>query len=96
MSGQLSEQYNHENSQDFASLPCETFLIACRTENDDFEPAKSFNHKNQLYQSVHAPLTSSIISDDVNHEKTAGKAIGSSLLNFFVLIYFSWHRMLLV
>lgn len=72
ISDQLSEQYSHENSQDFTSLPCETFLVACRTEND-FEPCtNSFRHKNQHYQSVHAPLTTATTNDDDNIGKSGG------------------------
>lgn len=60
-------QYGSENSQDFTSLPCETFLVACRTAND-FLPAggggSSFRHMNPLYQSAHVQLTSSTILDE--------------------------------
>lgn len=64
---------NNNNSQDFNSLPCETFLVACKTESDLDDSSnynnrslyvKSFNHKNPIYQSVNVPIkdTNSIYS----------------------------------
>ncbi|XP_058829684.1 uncharacterized protein LOC131688988 [Topomyia yanbarensis] len=49
-------------SDQFISLPCETFLVACKTENDlnadstDAIYVKHFAHKSPLYSSVHVPL----------------------------------------
>lgn len=43
---------------DFQSLPCETFLVACRTENDFVNGVgDSFKHKNPIYQSAHVQLS---------------------------------------
>lgn len=73
ISGQLREQYNHENNQDFTSLPCETFLVACRTENDLLPSNNTFGHKNPLYQSVHVQLTTATANDGPDIGKTEGK-----------------------
>lgn len=49
-------------SEQFISLPCETFLVACKTENDlnadstDAIYVKHFAHKSPLYSSVNVPL----------------------------------------
>ncbi|XP_059612237.1 uncharacterized protein LOC132258781 isoform X2 [Phlebotomus argentipes] len=50
-------------SQDFTSLPCETFLVACKTESDlrDIVEA-NFNHRNPIYQSAQVQM---------NREETA-------------------------
>ncbi|XP_055676577.1 uncharacterized protein LOC129785935 isoform X2 [Lutzomyia longipalpis] len=58
-------------SQDFTSLPCETFLVACKTESDlrDIVEA-NFNHRNPIYQSAQLQMnrdegaTSSENTDD--------------------------------
>uniref|UniRef100_A0A1L8DKL8 Putative glutamate receptor-interacting protein 1 n=1 Tax=Nyssomyia neivai TaxID=330878 RepID=A0A1L8DKL8_9DIPT len=40
-------------SQDFTSLPCETFLVACKTESDLRDMLQTnFNHRNPIYQSA--------------------------------------------
>lgn len=72
--GSLAQQYNDANNQDFTSLPCETFLVACRTENDLLPGGDSFRHKNPLYQSAHVP-SATAISDDTGSEagKNGGK-----------------------
>lgn len=61
---------------DFASLPCETFLVACRTEQDLVNSSSdSFRHKNPIYQSAHVQLTAETASmADANGEvKIVGK-----------------------
>lgn len=78
-------QYGCDNSQDFTSLPCETFLVACRTAND-FPPGGSgsgggsFRHMNPLYQSAHVQLTSPSISDDNASVAETGKIEGILIL----------------
>lgn len=58
---------------DFASLPCETFLVACRTEQDLVHSSDSFRHKNPIYQSAHVQLTSETAPmDDANGEVQRG------------------------
>ncbi|XP_055524144.1 uncharacterized protein LOC129717900 isoform X2 [Wyeomyia smithii] len=50
------------NGDQFMSLPCETFLVACKTENDlnadstDAIYVKHFAHKSPLYSSFNVPL----------------------------------------
>lgn len=44
-------------SQDFMSLPCETFLVACKTESDLREIVETnFNHRNPIYQSAQVQM----------------------------------------
>lgn len=40
--------------QDFVSLPCDTFLVACKTESDlkRMTQPNHFHHSNPVYQSV--------------------------------------------
>lgn len=47
-----SQQIEGDNNQNFNSLPCETFLVACKTESDLSSGNKNFNHNNPLYQSA--------------------------------------------
>jgi len=55
----------HDNNQEFTSLPCETLLIACKTESDlkNMDPSQigqlenQFLHKQPMYQSAHVQLT---------------------------------------
>lgn len=46
-----------QDGQDFQSLPCEIFLVACKTESDlkkvDSTDDSKFCHKNPVYQSAH-------------------------------------------
>lgn len=50
----------------FMSLPCETFLVACKTEQDlnadstDAIYVKHFAHKSPLYSSVNVPLKENV------------------------------------
>lgn len=66
------------SSQDFTSLPCETFLVACRTEKDINTEIDSFNYKNPMYQSAHVQLTS---ADNPSEETKKG---GRYTLIFFL------------
>lgn len=50
-----SNDATSSSDQDFASLPCETILVACKNEND-LRRAKHFQHKNPMYQSAHVQL----------------------------------------
>lgn len=55
---------NKEDYQDFNSLPCETFLVACMTESDLNNSTRrktttNFHHKNPMYQSAVIPPSSS-------------------------------------
>ena len=47
----------------FVSLPCETFIVACKTESDLKRLVEQnechFHHKNPAYQSAHIPAASS-------------------------------------
>lgn len=47
-----SQQMEGDNNQNFNSLPCETFLVACKTESDLSSGNRNFNHNNPLYQSA--------------------------------------------
>lgn len=47
-----SQQIDGDNNQNFNSLPCETFLVACKTESDLSSGNRNFNHNNPLYQSA--------------------------------------------
>lgn len=72
--GSLAHQYSDVNNQDFTSLPCETFLVACRTENDLLPGGDSFRHKNPLYQSAHVPSATAISEDNGSETgKNGGK-----------------------
>lgn len=67
-------QYQDDSTQDFTSLPCETFLVACRTESDLRSDGNSFRHKNPMYQSAHVQLPSAMENNDGEHGiKTEGK-----------------------
>lgn len=65
----------------FISLPCETFLVACKTENDlnadstDAIYVKHFAHKSPLYSSVNVPLkdTGNNVSEVVDAVEKGGK-----------------------
>ncbi|XP_065084945.1 uncharacterized protein LOC135707146 isoform X2 [Ochlerotatus camptorhynchus] len=65
----------------FISLPCETFLVACKTENDlnadstDAIYVKHFAHKSPLYSSVNVPMkdTGSNVSEVVDAVEKGGK-----------------------
>lgn len=65
----------------FISLPCETFLVACKTENDlnadstDAIYVKHFAHKSPLYSSVNVPLkdTGTNVSEMVDAVEKGGK-----------------------
>lgn len=71
---------NPGNDQ-FISLPCETFLVACKTENDlnadstDAIYVKHFAHKSPLYSSVNVPLkeTSGNVSEVVDAVEKGGE-----------------------
>lgn len=62
----------------FMSLPCETFLVACKTENDlnadstDAIYVKHFAHKSPLYSSVNVPLKENV-SEVVDAVEKGGK-----------------------
>lgn len=72
--GSLAHQYSEGNNQDFTSLPCETFLVACRTENDFLPGGDSFRHKNPMYQSAHVPSATAITEDNSSEvDKNGGK-----------------------
>lgn len=60
-----------QHTDDFTSLPCETFLVACRTENDLLTAGDSFRHKNPMYQSAHVQLPSSMECNDVDQSAKA-------------------------
>ncbi|EAT39828.1 AAEL008400-PA [Aedes aegypti] len=68
-------------SDQFISLPCETFLVACKTENDlnadstDAIYVKHFAHKSPLYSSVNVPLkdTGGNVSEVVDAVEKGGK-----------------------
>ncbi|XP_055617169.1 uncharacterized protein LOC129762697 isoform X3 [Toxorhynchites rutilus septentrionalis] len=68
-------------SDQFISLPCETFLVACKTENDlnadstDAIYVKHFAHKSPLYSSVNVPLkdTGNNVSEVVDAVEKGGK-----------------------
>lgn len=69
---------SNQDGIDFQSLPCETFLVACRTEKDLINGVgDSFKHKNPIYQSAHVQLSatpSANSSNDPNGEvKKGGK-----------------------
>lgn len=75
----IGQQHGDDSMQDFTSLPCETFLVACRTENDLRSDGGSFHHKNPLYQSAHVQLPSSMECNDVNQSaKADGKCSRNS------------------
>lgn len=46
----------------YASLPCDTFLVACKTESD--LNSKNFSHRSPLYQSAIIPCNSRSGGDD--------------------------------
>lgn len=69
--GMIGQQHGDDSMQDFTSLPCETFLVACRTENDLRSDGGSFRHKNPLYQSAHVQLPSSMECNDVDQSAKA-------------------------
>ncbi|XP_038104235.1 uncharacterized protein LOC6049292 isoform X2 [Culex quinquefasciatus] len=62
----------------FMSLPCETFLVACKTEQDlnadstDAIYVKHFAHKSPLYSSVNVPLKKNV-SEVVDAVEKGGK-----------------------
>lgn len=70
----INHQYGDDSNQDFASLPCETFLVACRTENDLLPGGDSFRHKNPMYQSAHVQLASATDDNGSDTDKKDGNA----------------------
>lgn len=50
---------NIENLENYNSLPCETFLVACMTESDLNVKSEKFCHKNPMYQSAVIQCSSS-------------------------------------
>ncbi|XP_055587666.1 uncharacterized protein LOC129740087 [Uranotaenia lowii] len=67
------------SNDQFISLPCETFLVACKTEQDlhddstDAIYVKHFAHKSPLYSSVHVPLKDGTMADMVDAVEKGGK-----------------------
>lgn len=47
----------------YASLPCDTFLVACKTESD-LNNSKKFCHRSPLYQSAIIPCSSKGSAND--------------------------------
>lgn len=72
-----------DESQDFVSLPCETFLVACKTESDlkrmDSDP-NHFHHLNPVYQSVQIGAGSS------SKESTSSGASSTTAANVIATI----------
>ncbi|XP_037905933.1 uncharacterized protein LOC119648308 isoform X3 [Hermetia illucens] len=70
--GSSSTDNQLPGQHEFTSLPCETFLIACKTESD-LKNEANFSHKNPLHQSFHVQQ-----NDDL--EQTATKKDGNKSL----------------
>lgn len=74
--------------QEFVSLPCEMYIVPCKTESDLIRvgPAaheQPFHHKNPVYQSAHvAPSTAdpNAAADEAgdNHHPTVGGAASNA------------------
>lgn len=72
-------------NQDFTSLPCETFLVACMTESDlnNSTAEQNFIHKNPMYQSVHVPYNNNIKDSMPEEVKKDGKYYYSDFIFFY-------------
>ncbi|XP_037027621.1 uncharacterized protein LOC119068226 isoform X4 [Bradysia coprophila] len=68
-----SQPIDGDNNQNFSSLPCETFLVACKTESDLSSGNRNFNHNNPLYQS--AQVQSKNNSDNLVLPKATTKSL---------------------
>jgi hypothetical protein len=76
----LNGQLAAPEANDFTSLPCEAYLVACKTESDLHEDScdaiyvKHFNHKSPLYSSVNVQLKDkNTVSDVVDAVQKEGE-----------------------
>lgn len=66
---------NINNLDDFTSLPCETFLVACKTEKELSSGDHTFCHKNPIYQSAHVQSDGTNVECLQGVKKVEGKFI---------------------
>lgn len=81
-------------NQDFTSLPCETFLVACMTESDlnNSIAEQNFIHRNPMYQSVHVPYNNNIRDSLPEEVKKDGKYHYSDFIFIFFYLFFFYCR----
>lgn len=86
-----SQQYQNGINNDFTSLPCDTFLMASRINNDNpTNDPDEFSYKNPMYQSAHVQVKSKpIVNDDENY-LVENSEEGEFFL-FFLFFFFHPH-----